>query len=199
MGEDLSKIIPRWEWRTFGDNFGQAEDKIKANEIKSERKSAEVYILSTQSMQNTKIRDGLMDIKVLKNTNEDSLEQWMPVFKEAFPLSNNQIAKVFEFFKIDIPEFKKDVYSFDEFLEELIKPCVKLKAIDVTKVRHIYNINECIVEIAEVTGDEKPTRTVAVEQEDPKKVIETVEQLGLRSFENVNYIKALKRLVGMSV
>ncbi len=197
MGEDLSKIIPRWEWRTFGDSFGEAEDKIKANEMKTEKRSAEVYILSTESMQNTKIRDGLMDIKVLQNVNEDGLEQWRPVFKEAFPLKKEQIVEVFKFFQVDAPEFKKDVYSFDEFLEELIKPCDKLKAIDVTKVRHIYNINECIVEIAEVTGDGKPTRTVAVEQEDPKKVVETVEQLGLKGFENVNYIKALKRLVGM--
>ncbi len=197
MGEDLSKIIPRWEWRTFGENFGEAEDKIRSHEMKTEKRSAEVYILSTESMQNTKIRDGLMDIKVLQNVNEDGLEQWKPVFKEAFPLKKEQITEVFKFFKVDVPEFKKDVYSFDEFLEELIKPCKKLKAIDVTKVRHIYNINECIVEIAEVTGDGKPTRTVAVEQEDPKKVVETVESLGLKGFENINYIKALKRLVGM--
>lgn len=197
MGEDLSKIIPRWEWRTFGESFGEAEEKIKANEIKTEKRSAEVYILSTESMQNTKVRDGLMDIKVLQNINEDGLEQWKPVFKEAFPLNKEQIIEVFKFFQVGVSELKKDVYSFDEFLEELINPCEKLKAINVTKIRHIYNINNCIVELAEVTGDGKPIRTVAVEQEDPKKVIETVEQLGLKDFENVNYIKALKRLVDM--
>ena len=197
MGEDLSKIIPRWEWRTFGESFGEAEEQIKANEIKTEKRSAEVYILSTESMQNTKVRDGLMDIKVLQNINEDGLEQWKPVFKEAFPLNKEQIIEVFKFFQVGVSELKKDVYSFDEFLEELINPCEKLKAINVTKIRHIYNINDCIVELAEVTGDGKPIRTVAVEQEDPKKVIETVEQLGLKDFENVNYIKALKRLVDM--
>jgi len=197
MGEDLSKIIPRWEWRTFGESFGEAEEKIKANEIKTEKRSAEVYILSTESMQNTKVRDGLMDIKVLQNINEYGLEQWKPVFKEVFPLNKEQIIEVFKFFQVGVSELKKDVYSFDEFLEELINPCEKLKAINVTKIRHIYNINDCIVELAEVTGDGKPIRTVAVEQEDPKKVIETVEQLGLKDFENVNYIKALKRLVDM--
>lgn len=192
-------IIPRWEWRTFGEEFGEAEEKIRAHSLQSDRESSEFYILSTESMQNTKIRADRMDIKVLQQVNEDFLEHWMPVFKEGFPLSKEKIEKVFEAFEVPIPQFARDEYTFGQFLEELVKPIDKLKIVNVKKRRYGYKINDCTVEIAEVTSDDTPTRTVAVEQEDPKKIIETVEQLGLKAYENVNYVTGLKRIAGMKV
>ena len=57
----------------------------------------------------------------------------------------------------------------------------------------------CIVEIADLKFDGVPIRTVAVEAVDPALVIETVRRLGLGSFPNVNYIKALKRHAAIPV
>ena len=69
------KIIPRWEWRTFGENFGVSEEKIKAYELGNFKKSSEKYILSANSNENCKVRDELMDIKSLQQINDDKLEQ----------------------------------------------------------------------------------------------------------------------------
>jgi hypothetical protein len=60
-------------------------------------------------------------------------------------------------------------------------------------------INGCIVEMADLKFDGKPVRTVAVEMEDPGQVMATVKELQLVQFENVNYLKALKRFAGMDV
>jgi hypothetical protein len=49
-----------------------------------------------------------------------------------------------------------------------------------------------------VAFDGKPTRTVAVEQEDPQRVIELVRALKLDRFENINYLRAMKSAVGMA-
>ena len=38
-------------------------------------------------MDNTKIRDMLMDIKTLQQVNGDKLEQWFPIMKAGFPLT----------------------------------------------------------------------------------------------------------------
>ncbi len=65
------------------------------------------------------------------------------------------------------------------------------------KERSIYVINLAIVEIAETTFNGVPSRTVCVEHEDPQNVINTVRQLSLDGFENINYIKAMKKAVGM--
>lgn len=191
-------IIPRWEWRTFGKEFGAAEEKIKSYKQGNFKKSSEKYILCKKSNENCKIRDDLMDIKSLQQVNEDKLEQWYPTLKETFPMSKETIEKLFrDFFKVDVPEFKRDAYTYEQYLDELVAPCPDLEIVDVYKERSIYVINLAIVEIAETTFNGVPNRTICVEHEDPVNVINTVRELGLADFPNINYIKAMKQAVGM--
>ena len=70
------------------------------------------------------------------------------------------------------------------------------------EMMHVANlarldIDEAIVEIAEVTFDGNPTRTIAVEHADPELVLATVKKLKLNNFENINYIKAMKNQFGL--
>jgi len=195
----MSKIIARWEWRTFGEAFGQAEARIKTHPEDKARTSSEVYIISKQSMDNTKIRDMLMDIKTLQQVNSDKLEQWFPVMKAGFPLDPPVLADVFRAWKAPLPALRKGAYGYEEFLRELVEPHPDLRMVAVDKERHGFMVNGCIVEIAELKFDGRPTRTVAVEMEDPAAVIRTVRELGLDGFENVNYLKALKRFAGMDI
>ena len=195
----MEKIIPRWEWRTFGDGFGDAENRIKAFTPDKVRESAEIYILSAVSNDNTKIRDMLMDIKTLQQVNEDGLEQWMPVMKGSFPLPAEEIARVFNAFRVAPQPLRRDAYTLEQFIGELVKLSRHLRAVDVRKKRTGYLINGCIAEVAEVTVEGTTTRTVAVEAEDPLKVIATVRQLGLDRFANINYLRGLKNLVHMTI
>jgi hypothetical protein len=195
----MAEIIARWEWRAFGDAFGAAEKNIRAYPQDKVRSSSEVYILSRNSMDNTKIRDMLMDIKTLRQVNADKLEQWFPVMKAGFPLAPAVLAEVFQAWKAAPPRLARAAYGYEEFLNELVAAHADLKMVRVEKERHGFMINGCIVEIADLKFDGAPIRTVAVEMEDPAAVMQTVRQLGLDGFENVNYLKALKRFVGMEI
>ncbi|ABR47314.1 conserved hypothetical protein [Alkaliphilus metalliredigens QYMF] len=192
------KIIPRWEWRTFANEFGEAEERIKKHERGNLKFSEEKYILSKGSNENTKFRDDLMDIKSLQEVNQDSLEQWYPTMKDTFPMTKEKIAVLFtDYFKAPVPQFKKEAYTFEAFLEELIKPCDELEVVDVKKERHIYVINMAVVEIAEAQFNGIPMRTICVEHADPDNVMKIVRELGLEGFENINYITAMKKAVGL--
>jgi len=79
----MEKIIPRWEYRVFAEDLGAVEGKIREHEVTRVKESAEDYIVCRSSGNNVKVRDGLLDIKQLENTNEDTLEQWMPVMNDA--------------------------------------------------------------------------------------------------------------------
>lgn len=193
----MSEIIPRWEWRTFTNDLGSAEENIRKHPEGKTRESLEVYILSEASMDNTKVRDDLMDIKTLQQVNEDRLEQWLPIMKGTFPLAVSEIEKVFKCFKVALPKFERSEYTFEQYINEVIKPSKLLKAVNVFKKRTGFTINNCIVEIAEVKVDDKWIKTAAVEQEDPELVIKTVRELELDQFPNINYIRGLKNLVGM--
>lgn len=195
----MDKIIARWEWRTFADDLGAAEERIRSFPCDKVRHSSEVYILSKNSMDNTKIRDMLMDIKTLQQVNADKLEQWCPVMKAGFPLDREVLGKVFSAWRVSLPVLRSKDYGYDEFLAELVKPHAELRAVQVDKERHGFMINGCIVEIANLKFDGQAIRTAAVEMEDPDNVAKTVRELRLDNFENVNYLKALKRFAGMAL
>ena len=60
-----SPIVPRWEWRTFGD-LGAPNDLLTSLMAVDAVESDEVYLLSVHSDASVKIRAGLMDVKVLE-------------------------------------------------------------------------------------------------------------------------------------
>ena len=193
----MQDIIPRWEWRTFTNDLGKAEENIRKSPEGKTRESSEVYILSEVSMDNTKVRDNLMDIKTLQQVNEDRLELWLPIMKGTFPLPVAEIEKVFKCFKVALPKFNRSEYTFEQYVDEVIKPSKLLKAVNVVKKRTGFTINNCIVEIAEVKVEDKWIKTASVEMEDPALVIKTVRELGLDTFPNINYLRGLKNMVGM--
>ena len=192
---ELGKIIPRWEWRTFGDEFGVAEENIKAHECTREIESSEVYILSKKSGENIKIRDTLMDIKVLRNA-ENDLEQWFPIMKATFPIGAEEAAEVFKAAGVEVELNDADTWEYDAFISKMVDTNPDLKAVGVFKKRYGYMIEGATVEIADLTIDGESIRTTAVEDADPELVTRLVKKLGLSGYENISYIKAMRRMVG---
>lgn len=195
----MGKIISRWEWRTFGQNLSEGEKNIKKDGNARHRESSEIYILSKKSNDNTKIRDELMDIKSPVRINKETgLEQWTVLAKSVFPIHMNDLVLVYKAFGLDLPYFEKDEYSYRDYLDNLIGKNENLRTVDVYKTRHGYLIDDAIVEFAEVKFDNFETKTIAVEHADPELVLKTVKKLGLQNYENVNYIKAMKRTYKMN-
>ena len=87
VGEPSStEIVPRWEWRTFGERFGTADDAAGRRSTPARSsESDELYLLSVHSDASVKVRDGLMDVKHLQRVDDHGLELWIPVMKAALP------------------------------------------------------------------------------------------------------------------
>ena len=194
----MANIIPRWEWRTFGDNFGEADQRIAALQPGGVQESDETYFLSDVADENVKVRDQLMDIKKLEQVNADGLEQWKPVMKGGFPLPAAELKKVFESLGVSQPTLSAAEYTLGEIIAEFIKTDPRLHVVNVHKKRTRYTVEGCMGEMTEVIADGKKIRTVAFELEDPARVIATVRHLGLDKFRNISYPRGLKRLVGMT-
>ena len=188
----MAEIIPRWEWRTFT-HQPHVEEKISAYPLTRQVESSDVYILSELSMENAKVRNDLMDIKSLQVVTKDGLEQWKPVKKEKFPLPLSEVQAMFRSFRVPMPDFSQDTCSFDEFVD-LIKTDERIICVTVDKSRRLYDVDGCIVEVADLKIAGKSVMTVAVELEDPDTVRETVKMLGLTGLENMNYVTAIKRM-----
>lgn len=193
----------RFEFRAFGQNFDieakrMARLSIPVPEKDWERKSEEVYILSRENdLNNVKIRDGQIDIKSFVKS-VDGLEQWCPVMKAQFPVTDLVLMnEVFTALSVKPPELDQHIYSCDEFIS-LVNLHPSLQAVSVHKQRSSYNVNNTVCETATILINGAKILTISSESAQIEDVKTTIEKIGLGNAENVNYVQAIKRIIGMN-
>ena len=190
----MAGIIPRWEWRVFGRSFGATEDALAALTPGWVEEGDEVYLLSTAGS-NVKIRDGLMDVKLLREVDAAGLERWEPVMKAGFPLSRGDVARVFDALGVDPPPLTRDAYTWEQLLAGLVEPSDAVRVVRVHKRRVRFTVGGCMAERTDVEADGRAARSVAVESQDPSAVIDAVRGLGLDDRVNTSYPRGLAALV----
>lgn len=198
---EISK--PRFEFRTFGQDFTKAIERmarlsVPVPEKVWERHSDEIYIISrTNDINNTKIRDGKMDIKTYVQT-VDGLEQWNPLMKGEFPISSEVLQKeVFPAFMVKMPELTKETYTYEEFIS-MVNAHPDLQAVRVHKQRWGYMVNDTICEAGAVIINGAKVMTINSESTELEDIKKTIKDVGLEGVENINYLQAIKRVIGMS-
>jgi exopolyphosphatase/guanosine-5'-triphosphate,3'-diphosphate pyrophosphatase len=190
----MATIVPRWEWRTFGSRFGIAETRFAALTPTGIQESDEVYLLAGAS-DNVKIRDALMDVKVLREVDPAGLERWEPVMKQGFPLAAADVTKVFAALDVAAPPLERSAYTLDQFLDELATPSGSMRPVQVHKRRVRYTIDGCTSEVTEIRADGRSTRSIAIESEDAAAVLAAVASVGLAGYFNTNYHRGLRALL----
>src|SRR4029450_3923965 len=138
-GAAVASIIQRWEWRTFGEGLRAAEKACATRPPTQVVDSDELYLLSA-SDGNVKVRDDLLDIKLLREVDDDGLERWEPVLKAAFPVTAAEVPRGFEAFGAPPPPLARDACTLGEFLEELVLPSGAARAVRVHKRRVRYTL-----------------------------------------------------------
>ena len=196
---EISK--PRFEFRAFGQNFDESAKRMARFSVPIpekvwERESEEIYILSkTNDINNTKIRDGKMDIKTYVQT-IDGLEQWNPLMKGEFPIAKEVLLKeVFPAFKVAMPTLTKDTYTFDEFMA-IIDAHPDLQGIRVYKQRFGYMVNNTLCEVGNVLINGAKVITINSESTELEDIKKTIADCKLEGVENINYLQAIKRVIG---
>jgi exopolyphosphatase/guanosine-5'-triphosphate,3'-diphosphate pyrophosphatase len=189
-------IVPRWEWRTFGERFVDAERRLASLAAAPVQESDELYLLGHGSEASVKVRDGLMDVKHLERIHSHGLEQWRPVMKASFPLSESEVATVIEALGPGAASLQRTEHTLDGLVAEAMRRHADLLAIRVYKRRARFTFRGCLAELSELRVEHGATRTVAVESETPERVIAAVRELGLISRHNVNVPRKLKALAG---
>ena len=196
---EISK--PRFEFRSFGQDFNKQAERMARLSIPIPEKlrvrhSQESYIMSrTNDINNTKIRDGKMDIKTYVQT-VDGLEQWNPLMKIEFPMSVNFLkSDIFPAFQAERPDFEKTEYTMDEFLA-MVKKHLDLQAVSVVKERFGYMINDTICEVGNILINGAKVITINSESTELDDIKKTVIDVGLDDVENINYLQAIKRVIG---
>ena len=171
-------IIPRWEWRTFAADLGEAGRRFDDLVPESTSESVEEYLLSLHSDASAKLRDDRADVKVLEEVDAHGLQRWRPVLKAPLPLSSADRDTL-------VRAMGVDAY-----------PSPALRAVRVAKRRARYLIDGCMAERSEIRIPHGVVQTIAFESEDPERVRAAVRDLGLAGRRNVSLPRELKALTG---
>jgi exopolyphosphatase/guanosine-5'-triphosphate,3'-diphosphate pyrophosphatase len=193
-GAATSPIIPRWEWRTFGAPFATAEEVLQGSTPGAVEESEELYFLS-EGGDNVKVRDDLLDVKVLRETGHHGLERWEPVLKAGFPLDEAAIIHLFDALRQPVPPLDRPSYSLHLLLTELLPANAAILVVPVHKRRVRYTVAGCMSELSEIESAGRQTRTLAVEAEDPAAVAAVVDSFGLGDRINTSVPRGLAALV----
>ena len=196
---EISK--PRFEFRSFGQDFNKQAERMARLSISIPEKflvrhSQETYIMSrTNDINNTKIRDGKIDIKTYVQT-VDALEQWNPLMKVEFPISAHYLkSEIFPAFQIEIPILEKIQYTIDEFIA-MVNKHSDLQAVSVVKERFGYMVNDTICEVGNILINGEKVMTINSESTELDDIKKTVIDVGLDGVENINYLQTIKRVIG---
>jgi exopolyphosphatase / guanosine-5'-triphosphate,3'-diphosphate pyrophosphatase len=188
----VKKIVPRWEWRAFGDEFSEADAFFAAMAPTGIQESDEVYLVSSIPGKVVKVRAGLMDVKSLESVDAAGLEQWVPVLKVGMPLSPEDADRFRATLGLPPRTSDRERYTLDELVAELAELLPELRAVPVHKKRLRYSVGGCMTEMTEVVVEGRRSRTVAVESENADRVVAVVEQLGLSGRANISYPRWLQ-------
>ena len=197
QGVPSPPIVPRWEWRAFGDGVDSVASRFATLAPERVEESDELYVLSSFGDDAIKVRGGLMDVKHLERVDDDGLEQWRPVMKAPFPLTAAQVDEVLAALRVAVSTEGHSSYTLDAFLDELVSPSPDLLAVEVHKQRSHYILDGCMAELTEIRTERGVARTIAVESEDPSRVSAAVQALGLAARPNVSVPRGLKTLFGL--
>jgi exopolyphosphatase/guanosine-5'-triphosphate,3'-diphosphate pyrophosphatase len=160
-------IVPRWEWRAFGESLGAAGSRFESLSPERVEESDDRYVLSPDSDASVKVRDGLMDVKRLERVDDEGLEQWNPVLKASFPALGSRRR-----LRAGVAAHVRPAARSRRLRARRARRAVgagepRVLVVDVHKRRERYTLGGCMAERSEMRTTAGATRTIAIESEDP--------------------------------
>ena len=194
----MESVLPRYEFRVWGDQLNDVFTAIAANSrLIESRARVETYLVSRRDTgTNPKIRDAELDVKVLLGVVE-GCEQWEPTVRMTLPLSAGQVREVLAgWLDLDDVMLERDEYTRRQLVDEVVAPRKDVVAIELAKIRHAYEVNGCIAEVADVTIAGSTLQTAAVVSAGLGLLLAARSLVGLEGMDNVNYPREIRRVLG---
>jgi hypothetical protein len=192
-----NKIVPRWEWRCFAPSLATIAQAVAIPSDAASRESDEIYVLDPRGTESAKIREGVLDIKRLRQIGADGLELWEPVFKARFPLSRSDLAAASAVWPLPLETVRRETYTIEQFIEEVISLRPDLRVVPVHKSRRAFAFAGCIAELVRLAVESRTLESFSLEHEDPTRILAALLTLGLDGHANTNYSLGLRRALGV--
>jgi exopolyphosphatase / guanosine-5'-triphosphate,3'-diphosphate pyrophosphatase len=191
----MTEVVPRWEWRTFANAVPRADVLFDAMTPISVEETHELYLLAPGG-DNVKVRGGLMDVKVLRETDAAGLQRWEPILKASFPLGAEAVKTVLQGLLRPGAVVPPDGLDFDGLMEAAEAGAGDApRAVRVHKRRARYTVAGCLAERTVVEAGGQRSISIAAESIRPADVLAAIDAMGLRDYCNLDVPAGLRLLV----
>jgi hypothetical protein len=188
--------VPRWEFRIFARRLPDTiPSALLAGETLSPA-SREIYLLSSLTTENIKVRHNTLEIKHLLRRSAEGFERWTPTLKATFPLDPASFAGLLRALGVS-PKGPERRWGLATVLRRLIDPDPRLRSVRLTKRRARLSGLPCTAERVTLRVSNWRWQSFALEGPDLSALRAAVRALDLDPIQNLNYPRALKRLLGI--
>ena len=195
----MNEIVPRFEFRVFGQGFDTIEQRIREMApCESTSESREIYLLNNEDCdRNVKIREGRLEIKCLIERSR-GLERWEPAGAWAFPIDLGAIpGKLFPVAALEQVSPFPAALTERELLNHIALGSIPLYRAQLFKRRFRFTLQDCPVGIDQILVNGAAIESIAIESQHAEQVLAVRSALGLEQFENVAYPLAISRIMGI--
>lgn len=158
--------------------------------------SNEIHILCDRDDTRVTIRDHEIDVQVLDHV-EVGLELWSTIFTAAFPISREQVTRLFDYWGLSMPALHHARFTLMQFLTHVVGATDGLRLIGVTKICRRSVIDGCLIERATFAAAGQRVETVSLESRDCARMRRLLSAYRLDRYHNVSDVTYLKRPTGM--
>ncbi len=192
----------RWEWRAFGDDFGEAEQRIRFHPRRGLEEGRIGYLLSRHA--DHRITAGERRLLVEEPScagpegrspaGEESLVAWRPVLLHPFPIGRETMRELARTLgQEEEPAELPGAAAGPGSLMAAFSGHPDLAVVETAFRRGLYLVNDCVVELGELSFGDRRLRTVAVAMERRDRILEAVKGLALGRFESSSHVAMFKR------
>jgi hypothetical protein len=198
---EAANMVPRAEFRVFGHGIIDiVQEKMwDAGAVlwKARKMPAETYFLSAHSDEaNVKVRGGLLDIKTKVGETPEGFEIFQPRGKFPFPVKRTDLRTIQSHLKVKM-DIDRETCALEEFTE-MVRRHPDLVPVTVDKMRYGFTVDGIICEYARVRFNGALLESACSESENYEGLRKAIATLGINEMPNTNYLKAAKRVVGMT-
>ena len=179
---------PRYEYRAWADAF---PDLPRPD---AEPWAEETYLLALGLLsRNIKLKDDALEIKELV-ADRGGLQLWRPSARLELPVPALTLEReLMVLLQIGQP-LRHERYGVAEIMDDIVGARRNVVAVPLRKRRHLYEVEGCRAEVAEIEVNGQRTMTTAAEHEEADRLMAAMKAMGLDRYANLSYPEALSRM-----
>jgi hypothetical protein len=194
--------LPRWQWRTFGDDLTCLSSRLAAPDLGRGRWTDEVHLVCLQSSHHAWLVRDTLELLWRKEVGPDGFELWDPILRAALPFEPAAVSQLFAAWGLAKAWPGRGFAETDSFVSAIEAAAPSVRAVRLARRRERTSIDgiECSFETvtAGTGGSAARCQSFAVEHEDPTVIAHALRTLGLDTRDNINFVQGLKQALGLA-